>query len=616
MTISSNRKKPVLQRDRDYLNRDFSSLRQELVSYASFYYSDYIKDFTEPSVASMFVDLAAYATDITNFYLDYQFKELNLETAKDSANIQRLVRQAGYKIRGASPAFCNVDFYISIPSQVLPDGTYEPRRTYLPVIKSGTSVQSDSGVVFELSEDLDFSKSGSDGKLVTEYRVLERNPDTTPKTFALRLSGICTSGRTYSESFNVSGRTPFLRVSLAQPNIIEILSVADTNGNTYYEVESLTHDTVYTRDSNLFDDSDQVEDSLGVVSAPYRFITTTDLNGSQTTLTFGAGTAQSLDADVIADPADFSLPLFGDRKTFSYTAIDPNELLSTRTLGVAPENTVLLVRYRAGGGLNNNVPSQTLRNVLSLQTQFSAVVPPTIVAASRASVTCNNTSAAFGGTDAPTIDEIRSLAILYRNSQSRIVSKEDLIARIYSMPTNFGRIFRVGISTNPVNPLSSIIYLVSRDSQGKLSTTPDTTKRNIAKYINEFRVISDAFDILDAPIINFNIQYSVSVSRDYDKALVVSNINSRLTSFFEITNFYINQPIVIADIQNIILAEPGVLGLGSLAFNNLSGLVNGLRYSSFVFDIDSGTRKGVIVPPKGGIFEIKFPGTDIVGSAF
>ena len=56
MTISSNRKKPVLQRDRDYLNRDFSSLRQELVSYASFYYSDYIKDFTEPSVASMFVE--------------------------------------------------------------------------------------------------------------------------------------------------------------------------------------------------------------------------------------------------------------------------------------------------------------------------------------------------------------------------------------------------------------------------------------------------------------------------------------------------------------------------------------------------------------------------------
>jgi hypothetical protein len=616
MTTTSNRKKPITPRDRDYLNRDFGALRQELVSYASFYYSDYIKDFTEPSVASMFVDLAAYTADVTSFYLDYQFKELNLETAKDANNIQRLVRMAGYKIRGASPAFCNVDFYISVPAQRLPDGTYEPRRTYLPVIRSGTSVRSNSGITFELSENLDFAKTTDTDSLVASYRVLERNPDTTPKTFALKLTGICTSGRTFTEIFPIEGRTPFLSTTLAQPNVIEILSVSDTNGNDYYEVESLTHDTVYIRDSNLYDDSDEVQDSLGVVSAPYRFIVSTDLNASQTTLTFGAGTAQSLEADVIADPADFSLPLFGDRKTFSYTTIDPNELLSTRTLGIAPENTSITVKYRAGGGLNNNAPAQTINTVSSLLTQFSDVVPATIVASIRASATCGNVSAAFGGTDAPTIDEIRSLAILYKNSQSRIVSKEDLIARIYTMPTNFGRVFRVGVTSNPVNPLSSIIYVVSRDSAGKLQTTPDTTKRNIAKYINEFRVISDAFDIIDAPIINMGVRYTISVSRDYDKSLVISSINSKLTSFFSITNFYINQPVVVADIQNTLLSEPGVLGIGSLSFVGLSGDTGGLTYSSYVFNPDANTRKGVIVPPKGGIFEVKFPATDIIGSAF
>jgi hypothetical protein len=614
--MTNNRKRAKLQQERDYLNRDFASLRQELVNYASFYYSDYIKDFTEPSVASMFIDLAAYTSDITSFYLDYQFKELNLETAKDAANIQRLVRQTGYKIRGAAAAFCTVDFYLSIPSETLPDGNFRPRRTYLPTIKSGTSVQSDSGVIFELSEDLDFSKEGPNGDLVADYRVLERNPDTTPKTFAVKLSGVCTSGRTYQESLVVSGRQSYLTIALAQPNVSQILSVSDTNGNEYYEVESLTHDTVYIRDSNLFDDSDEVEDSLSVVSAPYRFIVSTDVSTGLTSLVFGAGNSQSLDQDVVADPADFSLPLFGDRKTFSYTAIDPNELLSTRTLGVAPENTTLIVRYRAGGGGTNNVAAQTINRVLSLQTQFSAVVPASSVATIRASAACGNTSSAVGGADAPTIDEVRSLAFLYRNSQSRIVSKEDLIARIYSMPTNFGRVFRVGVTQNPVNPLSTIIFVVSRDASGKLTTSPDTTKRNIAKYINEFRVISDAYDILDAPIVNFKIEYSVSVSREYDKSLVISQINSKLSSFFNVTNFYINQPIIIADIQNIMLSEPGVIGIGKLAFTCLSGRVNELQYSSYVHDMTGNTKKGVIIPPKGGIFEIKFPSTNIIGSAF
>jgi hypothetical protein len=614
--MTNNRKRAKLQKERDYLNRDFTSLRQELVNYASFYYSDYIKDFTEPSVASMFIDLAAYTADTTSFYLDYQFKELNLETAKDANNIQRLVRQTGYKIRGASPAFCNVDFYLTIPAERLPDGTYEPRRLYLPVIKSGTMVQSDSGVVFELSEDIDFSKVNSSNEIVAEYRVLERNADSTPRTFALKMAGACTSGRTYQENFPVVGRQSFLRISLSQPNLSQVLSVSDSNGNDYYEVESLTHDTVFIRDSNLFDDNDEVEDSLSVVSAPYRFIVSTDATTSQTDLVFGSGNSQSLEQDVIADPADFSLPLFGDRKTFSYTAIDPNELLSTRTLGVSPEDTTLTVRYRAGGGRNHNVASSTINRVMSLQTTFSAAVPATIVAAIRASAACGNTLPANGGSDSPTIDEVRSLAFLYRNSQSRIVSKEDLVSRIYSMPTNFGRVFRVGITQNPVNPLSSIIYVVSRDAAGKLVTSPDTTKRNIAKYVNEFRIISDAYDIVDSPIVNFKISYTVSVSREYDKSLVVSRINSNLSSFFEITNFYINQPIIVADIQNIILSEPGVIGVGSLTFTNLAGVVESLNYSPFVYDITGNTKKGVIIPPKGGIFELRFPSTNIAGSAF
>lgn len=610
------RKRTQAAENRSYLNRDFGSLRQELVNYASFYYSDYIKDFTEPSVASMLLDIAAYTADTTSFYLDYQFRELDLETAKDSNNVQRLIRQTGYKARGASPAFCTVDFYISVPAVQLTSGDYEPRRTYLPTIRAGTQVQSDSGVVYELSENLDYSKENNDGALIASYKVLDRNADLTPRNFSLKLSGICTSGRTFTEDFSVGTKESFYTIVLSQPNVTEILNVLDSNKNEYFEVQSLTHDTVFSRDSNLFEDSDVVEDSLSVISAPYRFVVNNDIITAQTTLVFGAGDAESLSQDVIADPADFSLPLFGDRKSFSYTTIDPNELLSTRTLGVAPENTTITVRYRAGGGRSHNAPAQSINRILSLSLKTSSAVPAAIVASMRASAACLNPVAAQGGTDAPTLDETRALALLYRNSQSRIVSKEDLVARIYSMPTNFGRVFRVGVSSNPLNPLSSLIYLVSRDSSGRLTMTSDTTKRNISKYINEFRIISDSYDILDSPIVNFRVIYTVSVSREYDKALVVSSLNSKIGSFFDVKNMYINQPIIIADIQNIILAEPGVLGIGSLSFVNQAGTVDDLEYSPYRFDMSSATQKGVVVPPKGGIFEIKFPNNDVIGSAF
>ena len=62
------------------------------------------------------------------------------------------------------------------------------------------------------------------------------------------------------------------------------------------------------------------------------------------------------------------------------------------------------------------------------------------------------------------------------------------------MPTNFGRIFRVGISSNRNNPMATVLHVLSRDRHGKLVTTPDTLKKNIRKYINDFRLISDAID--------------------------------------------------------------------------------------------------------------------------
>ena len=60
-----------------------------------------------------------------------------------SKNIERLVRASGVKIKGASPAFVDVDFYIEVPAeQVSVNGvlTSLPKNSVLPIIKKGTTV--------------------------------------------------------------------------------------------------------------------------------------------------------------------------------------------------------------------------------------------------------------------------------------------------------------------------------------------------------------------------------------------------------------------------------------------------------------------------------------------
>ena len=110
------KKKFGIQRNRSYLNRDFGDFRNELVKYAGTYFKDKIQDFSEASMGGLLLDMAAYVGDNMSFYLDHQFKELNPNTVVESANIETMVRNAGIKINGNSPASVNVAFYVEVPA--------------------------------------------------------------------------------------------------------------------------------------------------------------------------------------------------------------------------------------------------------------------------------------------------------------------------------------------------------------------------------------------------------------------------------------------------------------------------------------------------------------------
>lgn len=610
--MSTIKQKVRQVRQRSYLGKDFDSFREELANYAKSYYSEQIKDISETSVAGMFIDMAAYVGDVMSYYLDYQFNELDINTATDPNNVEKLIARSGVKVGGASPAAVNIDFYLIVPANSA--GT-DPNIVYLPKILAGSRFLSNSGITFELLEDVDFAETNSQGKLIAQSTIYSQDAAGNITKFAVKRSLPTISASIVTETFTIDDNfIPFRKITLTNKNVTEIISVSDIDGNIFYEVDSLTHDVVYKKQPNNTSDSNVVEDTLVLVPAPRRFIAKNSRVSGLTTLTFGSGNADSLDDDIIPDPSEVALPLYGSKNTFSKVSLDPNTLLQTRSLGISPVNTTLTVSYRCGGGLNNNVPANSIKTISKLNVYFSPAANPSIAATVRSTFEVNNLLPATGGEDQLSLNDLRTIAQSYANAQNRIVTKQDALARIYTMPSNFGRVFRVGFRPNPVNPLSTLTYIVSRNENGQLVLSSDTLKINLSKYLNEFRLIADALDIVDASIVNIRVNYTIGLIQGAVKNTTLQSINQKLKDYFNINNFQIDQPIVLTDINNIIINEAGVLSLIDLTVSNVGGSVNGILYSDVIFNVPQNTKNGLIIPPPGGIFEVRYPTTDIIGN--
>lgn len=621
------------ERTRNYLARDFDSFRSELLKYAKAYFPDKISDFSEASMGGLFLDMNAFVGDTLSFYLDHQFNELNPNTAVETANIENHIRNSGIKIVGASPAVVQVDIFFEVFAIDGPGGNPIPDPALLPKVLAGTQLRSANGTQFNLVEDVDFTETDRAGNLKANVVRGVAGTGVRKGTFIVSRSGLCVSGDERTETFSIPNTfVPFRTISLSSPNVTEVISVRDSDGNVYYEVESLTQSNVFRGIKNVNADGDIVDSTLELIPAPYRYVSLTSLQSRATTLRFGSGNADSLDDDIVPDPSELALPLYG-KTTFSRFALDPNKLLDTQSLGISPKNTAITVRYRHGGGRNHNVGPNAIRFVKRFQREFprsidyNAANHPGIAnntftnLSNRVanSVDVSNPVAAVGGDTAPTINDLRARVTSARALQGRIVSKQDFLARVYSLPAKFGRVFRAAISPNPETPLSTLVYIISRDSAGRLTVATDTLKENLSLYLNEFRLISDAVDILDAQPINFRVRYQVLLDPNYNKSGVISKINTAIGRALRVSNFQINQPIVRDDLVNIIINQQGVLSMTELEIIDVptdgSGRFEGRQYNRTSFSRESTLKNGIYTGPVGSIFELRYPGADIIGSA-
>lgn len=596
-------------KNRKYLAKDFVGLRNELLSHAKIYFPNNIQDFSEASLGGLFLEMAAYVGDNMSYYLDHQFGELDYATAVESQNIENHLRNAGVRISGASPASMTVKFYIEVPA-VLDADDYVPEEKSLPIIKKGTVVNTSAGVNFELGHDIDFSAKNEFGEYIATVISANRRGGI-PESFFMYSVGLCTSGKSTTDSFSIPNTDlSFRTIPLENPSVSAIDRVYDAEGNDYYEVESLSQDTVFKAVNNPNFANDGVFYNIQVLSASRRFVPETSLNTRVTSVKFGSGNPSSNDSDIIPDPSELALPLFG-RKNITKFSLDPNSILKSRTLGVYPKNTTIYISYRYGGGSAHNVDSNAASGVSGLKIEFN----PRVSAAARSrvvnSIDVENDQPAAGGSEAPNIEELRSLIPASRNMQNRIVTKEDLLARIFTLPAEFGRVFRASIIANPNNPLASLLHVISRDKTGKLTQSPDALKQNLSTYLNEFRLISSAIDILDADIINFKVTVNIVPTAGTNPSDVANSIIINLKEYFNINNFQLGQNINEAGAISVVLNTPGVQAMDSLRFSNINGNIADRNYSGFTYSFQNNRLNGTYSNPANTIFELRYPNHDI-----
>ena len=639
----------------NYINKDFSDFRDNLVEFAKIYFPNTYNDFNESSPGMMFIEMAAYVGDVLSYYIDSSFRESLLAYAEEKRNIYTIAQSFGYKPKVTSPSSVVLDVFQSVPAL-----NQKPDLRYALNVEAGAQITAGStGTTFRTLEDVNFKFSSSFDP--RETTILESDSGVVTK-FLLKKKVKAESGIVVTETFSFGTATKYSQIKLANPDVIEVISCTDSDNNTWYEVDSLARDTVFEdMEINTLNSPDLVEDRetvpyiLKLKKVSRRFTSFIDEN-DQTIIRFGAGISDNPDEEIVPNPDMVGSNLPGSPSKLT-TAFDPSNFLKTKAFGLAPSNTTLTIKYSHGGGIDDNVNSGDVTNISSISFQIQdSLLNASSVQESKDSVAVTNENPATGGSSGQTVREVRESALAYYQAQQRAVTKEDYIVRAYALPPKYGNIAKVHLTQDDqlnrdadsidldrqvtpedveagrtlrsfqagrfLNPLAMNMYTLGFDSDKKLTKMNQTSKENLKTYLSQFRLVTDAVNIKDAYVINIAVNFAILTKTGFNKNEVLLRCVSAVQDFFDIDRTQIGQPIIVSDIAYQLSLVDGVASIVPPVENNVNKLPIVIEnkykleegYSGNFYDISSGLIDGVLYPALDpSIFEIKFPNSDIKG---
>jgi hypothetical protein len=641
----------------NYLAKNFSEFRQNLIEFAKSYYPNTYTDFNEASPGMMFMEMAAYVGDVLSFYIDNQFKENLLLVATEKQNVIQIAQALGYKPKLTAAATVEATIFQMVPAL----GSlrqYEPDKRFFLKVLTNSKFSTDTPPIqsFRSVEDVDFADPTN-----RSIRILSRDINNAPTMYVVSKKIKLVSADTKVATFSFGSAQKFSKIELNEPNIIGIQSVVDSDGYTWHEVDYLGQDLLLEeRTIQVRDDAGYLSEStletgslppakLAILRRrPRRFATR--INSSmKMELWFGSGTGE-MDSDLVTlNSTQIANSKYN--QVIANTSLDPSDFISSDTFGMAPANTTLTVTYLIGGGVQSNVSSNTINKVdLPLVANTITDYQPAernLFSQIVASLAILNDEPARGGGNAEDVEEIRQNALAFFNAQNRVVTDKDYMVRSLAMPSKFGQISKVFVVRDeqinaigeqdpsnlvvnndqdpynnriyvkdPVAPNSINLYVLGYDSTGKLATLNTLVKKNLVKYLEQYRILTDDVNILDAFVVNIGVEFNIVVYRTYNMNDVVARCIDAIKEFFDIKKWQINQPIIMNDLRLVIGSVDGVQTVVDVLITNKYKFKDGRDYFEYRYPIEEAVVDDIVYPSLDPcIFEVRYPETDIVGHA-
>jgi hypothetical protein len=604
------------QRDIQYVNKTFSDFRQQLIDYTKNYFPDTYNDFSPTSPGMMFMEMAAYVGDVLSFYQDIQLQETFLQYAQEPGNLYAMAYMMGYRPKVTNVATVDLDVYQRVPA-LLSGSEYVPDYDYALVLSENIELQSTTGtpVNFITQDKVNFGFSSSyDPTEVTVYAT----SGGTVTEFLLKKKIKAISAEVKTANIDIASLEKFTTVTVEDTNIIGVLAVSSSAGE-WTEVPYLGQDTVFTEEANNGADRNIVPYLLQLKKVPRRFVTRFTSTGALQ-LQFGAGVSNTDDDIITPDPTNVGLGSLSGVSKID-VAYDPSNFMFTGTYGLAPIGTVA-VQYLVGGGVEANVPADTITTVLDNKnpTYYGPGGTGTVYLNSLA---FTNPQPATGGKDGDTVEEIRQNSYRSFNEQLRTVTKEDYTVRALALPSQFGSIAKVYVTQDQLtstqsttdiildsNPLSISIYVLGYDNEKKVVTASETLKNNLKTYLEQYRMLTDALNIRDAFIVNIGVKYDIVTNPSVPAREVLLGCTEVLKDHFKIEKWSINQPINVSKLYTLLDRVKGVQTVQKIEIENKTGGA----YSQYAYDVKGATRNNIVYPSYDpSIFEVKFPDSDITG---
>ena len=364
---------------------------------------------------------------------------------------------------------------------------------------------------------------------------------------------------------------PFYKLFLPENNVVGVTAVIQKDGtgyqslptniefmdntvNRWYEVDALAQEEVFVIDPS------SPQDNVGIKVGKYlkanqRFITEYTPEGFFH-LTFGGGneTPQNL----------------LDSFSKNGVKIDMSKFLNNMALGdMVKANSTIFVQYRVGGGKASNVGAGA---ITTLNTYDFVVAGPSqaINQSVDQSLSVTNITAAIGGADQMSMEEIRNYITYNFSAQNRAVTINDYVSKVRTMPGVFGAAAKVGV-TEIENKV--MLNVLSYTPSGALtSMVPQALINNIATYLSNYRMLNDYISVGSAKVIDIGFTIDLIIEQSANQGEVVTNVITKVGDYFDVDRSEMGVDVSLGSLRALIMEQSGVINIVDIkVFNKVGG---------------------------------------------